>query len=372
MALVVPHRRGDESYNSKQDRRMNDRPAVITMASSSADSAVQPGRRPNSGQPAVRVEALGKDFRHPWTRRVKTAIHEIDFEVPEGEVFGLLGPNGAGKTTTLRVLLGLLAPSRGQAWLLGRPAGTPESRQDVGFLPENPYFYDHLTALEFLEFSGELAGLSGGAARAQAAELIERVGLGNAAKSRMRKYSKGMLQRAGLAHALMGRPRLLFLDEPMSGLDPIGRREVVDLVRELKAQGTTVVFSSHILHDVEVLCDRVAILRAGRLLATGTLDALLANGQGGAEIVLKPRGALALPPEFLGVRIEALAGRTRLTLSDASRASALVAWLAAHGHEIVALTPERRSLEDLFMDIFQGAHEVGGDPERARHERSGG
>ncbi|MEP7028283.1 MAG: ABC transporter ATP-binding protein [Candidatus Eisenbacteria bacterium] len=324
-----------------------------------------PDRRPGSDRSAVRVEGLGKDFRHPWTRRIKTAVHEVSFDVPEGGVFGLLGPNGAGKTTTLRVLLGLLPATRGRAFLLGRPAGPPESRQDVGFLPENPYFYDHLTALEFLEFSGELAGMSRAAARAQAHELIERVGLAHAARTRMRKYSKGMLQRAGLAHALMGRPRLLFLDEPMSGLDPIGRREVVDLIRELKAQGTTVVFSSHILHDVEVLCDRVAILRAGRLLKLGTLDALLEGGGAGAEIVVRSRGVFALPPEFLGVEIENVAGRVRLVLDDAARASALVAWLAGRGHEVISLTPERRSLEDLFMDMFQGAHDVGGDPERA-------
>jgi ABC-2 type transport system ATP-binding protein len=180
----------------------------------------------------------------------------------------------------------------------------------------------------------------------------------------MRKFSKGMLQRAGLAHALMGRPRLLFLDEPMSGLDPIGRREVVDLVRELKAAGTTVVFSSHILHDVEVLCDRVAILRAGRLLAAGTLEALLEQGDGGAEIVVRARGALALPPEFLGVEIEALGARTRLVVGDPGRAPALVAWLAAHGHDVLQLTPVRRTLEDLFMHMFEGAHDVGGDPER--------
>jgi ABC-2 type transport system ATP-binding protein len=333
-------------------------------------STFEPQSRPASGQVAVRVDGLGKDFRHNWTRKIKTAVHDISFEVPEGEVFGLLGPNGAGKTTTLRMLLGLLPPTRGQAFLLGRPAGPPESRQDVGFLPENPYFYDHLTALEFLEFSGELAGMPRSSARAQAKELVERVGLSHAATTRMRKYSKGMLQRAGLAHALMGRPRLLFLDEPMSGLDPIGRREVVDLIRELKEQGTTVVFSSHILHDVEVLCDRVAILRAGRLLRAGTLDALLEDGKAGAEIVLRPSGALALPPEYLGVSMEPFGHRIRLVLADASRASALVAWLAGHGHEVISLTPERHSLEDLFMDMFQGAHDVGGDPEReSRQDR---
>jgi ABC-2 type transport system ATP-binding protein len=321
-------------------------------------------RRPASGRRAVVVEGLGKDFRHPWTRRIKTAVHEISFDVPEGETLGLLGPNGAGKTTTLRMLLGLLPATRGEATLLGLPAGTPESREHVGFLPENPYFYDHLTALEFLEYSGELAGLTRGAARAQARDLVERVGLAGAAATRMRKYSKGMLQRAGLAHALMGRPRLLFLDEPMTGLDPIGRHEVAELVRDLKREGVTVVFSSHILHDVETLCDRVAILRAGRLLATGTLEELLGDGRGGAEIVAVPRGTLALPPEFAGVSIEPAGTRVRLVATDARRASALVAWLATHGHEVVSLSPERRSLEDLFMDMFHGAHEVGGDPER--------
>ncbi len=325
-------------------------------------------RRPASDQPAVEVLGLGKDFRHPWTRRTKTAVHEVSFAVPVGETFGLLGPNGAGKTTTLRMLLGLLPATRGEAHLLGRPAGPPVSREHVGFLPENPYFYDHLTALEFLEFSGELAGMSRGAARAQARELIERVGLGGAASTRMRKYSKGMLQRAGLAHALMGRPRLLFLDEPMSGLDPIGRREVADLVRELKKDGVTVIFSSHILHDIESLCDRVAILRAGRLLTTGSLEQLLADRQGGAEVVVLARGLLALPPEFVGAVIEPAGRRVRITLADSGRAPALVAWLVTHGHEVVSLVQDRRSLEDLFMDLFEGAHEVGGEPERSAGE----
>ncbi len=323
-----------------------------------------PAHRPASDRSAVRVDGLGKDFRHHWTRRVKTAVEAVSFVVPEGGAFGLLGPNGAGKTTTLRMLLGLLPATRGHARLLGQPAGTPESRVDVGFLPENPYFYDHLSGLEFLEYSGELAGLGRAAACAQARSLIERVGLGPSANVRLRKYSKGMLQRAGLAHALMGRPRLLFLDEPMTGLDPIGRHEVSELMRELKKDGVTVVFSSHILHDVETLCDRVAILRAGRLLAEGTMDDLLARGESGAEIVVVPRGTLALPPEFIGATMEATGGRVRIALADGGRASALVSWLVAHGHEVQALVPRRRSLEDLFMEMFQGAHNVGGEPER--------
>jgi ABC-2 type transport system ATP-binding protein len=341
--------------------------SILQFDSSSAASGFGPGPgrgRPASDHPAVAVDGLGKDFRHPWTRRIKTAVHAISFTIPEGETFGLLGPNGAGKTTTLRMLLGLLPATRGEARLLGRPAGTPESRSHVGFLPENPYFYDHLSALEFLEYSGELAGMRRAAARLQARELVERVGLATVADTRLRKYSKGMLQRAGLAHALMGRPRLLFLDEPMTGLDPIGRHEVAEIVRGLKRDGVTVVFSSHILHDVETLCDRVAILRAGRLLATGTMEQLLADGQGGAELVVAPRGTLALPPEFVGASLEPAGTRVRIALPSADRAPALVAWLVGHGHEIVSLVPERRSLEDLFMEMFHGAHEVGGDPER--------
>jgi ABC-2 type transport system ATP-binding protein len=330
------------------------------------------GERPSADRLAVEVRELGKDFRHNWTRRIKTAVHSVSFGVPRGSVFGLLGPNGAGKTTTLKMLLGILPATRGEAWLLGKPAGTPESRRRVGFLPENPYFYDHLTAEEFLIDSGELAGCGRASAKVQAKELLARVGLEGSAKTRMRKFSKGMLQRAGLAHALMGDPELLFLDEPMSGLDPIGRREVVDLLRELREEGRTIVFSSHILHDVETLCDRVLILRAGRVVAEGSLDTLLDSGRGeaAAEIVARASGPLLLPTEFAGAVIEPLGSRVRIVLPDASRANALVAWLAGHGVEILALSRERRSLEDLFMNLFQDAHEVGGERERSvRGER---
>ena len=341
---------------------------MVETADESAPGGPQAARR-GFDQPALRVESLRKDFRHPWTQRVKTAVHEISFDVPQGGAFGLLGPNGAGKTTTLRMILGLLPATRGRAWLLGRPAGTPESRTGVGFLPENPYFYDHLSAEEFLEYSGELAGLTRVAARAEGRELLERVGLGEVGRQRMRRYSKGMLQRAGLAHALMARPRLLFLDEPMSGLDPIGRREVADVIRDLKRDGTTVIFSSHILHDVETLCERVAILQAGRLVAEGALDTLLRKESGGAEVLVRPSGTLVLASEFLGVEIEPLGGLTRLTVRQPERLGPLVAWLVNQGHALASVTPERRSLEDLFLDMFRESHAVGGEPERV--ERTG-
>ena len=347
---------------------------ISGIAETGAAQAPAPGQRPTADRLAVEVRELGKDFRHNWTRRIKTAVHSVSFGVPQGSVFGLLGPNGAGKTTTLKMLLGLLPATRGEAWLLGRPAGLPSSRHRVGFLPENPYFYDHLTAEEFLIDSGALAGMGRASAKAQAKDLLVRVGLDGFSKSRMRKFSKGMLQRAGLAHALMGDPELLFLDEPMSGLDPIGRREVVDLLRELREEGRTIVFSSHILHDVETLCDRVVILRAGRVVAEGPLDRLLDGGHGDSagEIVARVSGPLLLPTEFAGVAIEPLGSRVRIVVPDSTRMNALVAWLAGHGVEIVSLSRERRSLEDLFMAMFQDAHEVGGDLERSASDGEGG
>jgi ABC-type Na+ transport system ATPase subunit NatA len=300
----------------------------------------------------VRIEGLGKDFRHPWTRRVKTAVHSISLEVPEGGVFGLLGPNGAGKTTTLRMLLGLLPPTRGEAFLLGRPAGTPESREDVGFLPENPYFYDHLTALEFLEFSGELAGMSRAAARTQAAELVE------VASSTRRRRACASTRRA--CCSATGPPAPPFLDEPMSGLDPIGRREVVDLIRELKARDDGRVLEPHPPR-------RRGAVRSRRHPAPGAArvghDGRAARGTAPARRSCSSRRP-ARAAASSSASDRALRGRTRLTMADATRASALVAWLASHGHEVIALTPERRSPEDLFMEMFQGAHEVGGDPER--------
>jgi ABC-2 type transport system ATP-binding protein len=230
--------------------------------------------------PAIEIAGLVKTFRVGFFRSRVEAVRGVSFEVCRGGIFGLLGPNGAGKTTILKVLMGLIRPDAGTLRILGRDARQPASRRRVGFLPENPYFHEYLTPRELLEFYGRLLGLGAGEIRRQRDELIERVGLADAARRPLRKFSKGMLQRIGLAQALLGDPELLVLDEPMSGLDPLGRRLISDLIEERHRAGVTVVFSSHILSDVERLCDRVVILHRGRKVADGTLDELVGPDAG--------------------------------------------------------------------------------------------
>ena len=327
----------------------------------------QAGRGPIrevSPLPPLRLTGVAKVFRDPMTLRRFTAVEDVSLTLVRGEIFGLLGPNAAGKTTTIKMILGLIRPTRGTVLLDGRDPRNPDARRRLGYLPENPCFYDHLSAVEYLDLVGSLCGIPPAIGRSRAAALLERLGLASHARKPLRKFSKGMTQRLGLAQALLNEPTLLVLDEPMSGLDPIGRREVVDLIRELKNAGTTVVFSSHILHDVETLCDRVVILRAGRLLAEGSLESLLEKEGSGAEILARASGTLILPMEFLGVNLSPAGSLVRLSVDAAERVTPLVAWLAAHGHQIVSVTPERHTLEDLFVNLFQDAHAVGGDPER--------
>ena len=310
--------------------------------------------RPESGRDglaaAVVAAGLGKTFRHPWTLRTKVAVDALSLTVERGEIFGLLGPNGAGKTTTLKMLLGLIRPTAGQAWLLGRPVGTPASRRDVGYLPENPYFFDRLTAREFLVFSGQLAGLAAGDARTRADAWLERLGLADRARTPLRKFSKGMVQRVGLAHALLTDPELVFLDEPMSGLDPLGRREFRDLILECRERGATVVFSSHILPDVELLCDRVCVLAGGRVARAGSLDELLAGDEGGAEVVVRGEGPLLLPPRLAGVSHVPRGQHLLLTVPHAALVDPALAHLLEKGFSIVSVTPRRRSLESVVVE----------------------
>ncbi|WP_305042495.1 ABC transporter ATP-binding protein [Geoalkalibacter sp.] len=235
----------------------------------------------------IKVEGLGKTYRESMGRGRVLALQDVSFEVPSGEVFGFLGPNGAGKSTTIKILLNLIRPDAGLATILGTDVRRPELRRQVGFLPENPYFYDYLSAWELLKFGGRTAGMDEAAINKRGVELLERVNLLAAAKRHLRTYSKGMVQRAGLALALIHDPQVVILDEPMSGLDPLGRKMVGDLIMELKSQGKTVLFSSHVLTDVERFCDRAAIIVNGRLRLVGALKELLSAGGSLEDVFLR-------------------------------------------------------------------------------------
>lgn len=273
------------------------------------------------------------------------AVDDLSFEVEQGEIFGLLGPNGAGKTTTLKMITSLLRPDRGAVTLFGRSPRDPEARKRLGFLPENPYFYDYLTAEEFLDLYGRLKGMPSAHRRVAVREQLVRVGLERHAKTALRKFSKGMVQRLGLAQAILDEPDLLILDEPMSGLDPVGRREVRDLILSYRAAGKTVLFSSHILQDAEMICDRVAIVRGGTLRSIGRLDDLVQRRVRWYEV-----GIQGKPPELSGV--ETLSGsgpRTLLKVPDIDTLTAFLAAVRESGGRVDSVWPRRETLEDVFL-----------------------
>ncbi len=302
------------------------------------------GRDVRTDFPLV-FRGVTKRYRtHFWQRPV-TSLAELDLEVRRGEVLGLLGPNGAGKTTTIKLALGLIFPDGGQVRLMGLPAADPAARARVGFLPENPWFPDDLTGRELVEFAGRLHGLPAADRRRRATELLELVGLGEAADRAIRKYSKGMVQRAGMARALVADPAFVILDEPMSGLDPIGRREFRDLILSLRDRGVTVLFASHVLADAEMLCDRVAILRGGRLVEVQELGALESRRRIlGWEV--EARGGGAVP----GAEEVSRRGEERLLrFPPDTDAEGILAALRAAGARPVAIVPRRETLEDLFL-----------------------
>ena len=306
-------------------------------------------------QPQVRTHGLGKTFRVGfWARRVR-AVTDLSLEVRAGEIFGLLGPNGAGKTTTLKMLLGFVRPTAGEAFIGEERVGTVASRRHLGYLPENPALYEFLRGDEYLVFAGRLAGLSRHDARRSAVRLLERVGLAGRADRPIRKFSKGMVQRLALAQALLGDPRIVILDEPMSGLDPIGRKDVRDLILELREEGRTVLFSTHILSDEEAICDRVGLLVEGRLTDCGALADLVAPGARAVELVVENAG-----PELVarlqgdGTRVLQRDRATVLTFSDEGRARAALSAAVVAGATVVSLTPHRRSLEELFVSRARG------------------
>lgn len=307
----------------------------------------------------VQIQQLRKIFRVGfWGRRV-TAVDGISFDVQRGEIFGFLGPNGAGKTTTIKMLMGLIYPSGGTAALFGQPIGDPAAKAKVGFLPESPYFYDYLTGREFLRFYGHLFGMMGNRLNARVDELLDLVGMTHASDLQLRKFSKGMLQRVGIAQALINDPELVVLDEPMSGLDPIGRKEVRDLILRLKESGKTVMLSSHILHDAEVLCDRVAMIMRGKLVACGPVSELIAGDTTHEVEMVIDR----LLPEALD-RIKPLASkvvlqgeRVMVVLSSQQRVDEVLEVIRSTKAKLVAVTPHKASLEDLFIRKATGVQQ---------------
>src|SRR6266404_5884187 len=240
---------------------------------------------------AIEISGLQKSYSVGFFRKTeKVALKDLSLEVHEGEIFGLLGPNGAGKTTTLKLLMGLMFPTSGSARILGMEIDDPRMKAQIGFLPEQPYFYDYLTAKELLEYYAQLSGVPAKERRKRVEEMLARVGLSGAACVQLRKFSKGMLQRVGLAQAILHCPKMVFLDEPMSGLDPMGRREVRDLIQELQQEGKTVFFSTHILSDAEALCNRVAVIHQGELRGAGAVADLTAQANRKVEIIFYGHG----------------------------------------------------------------------------------
>ncbi len=281
-------------------------------------------------------------------RRVD-AVCGVSFDVAAGSIFGFLGPNGAGKTTTIKMLTGLIAPTAGSASLFGQPVGNPRVLAKVGFLPENPYVYPYLTPLEFVEMCGQLSGLRGKACRDRAKVALERTGVWYAADRQVRRLSKGMLQRTGLAAALVAEPELLILDEPMSGLDPVGRKEIKDLILEERAAGRTIFFSTHILADVEALCDRVAILRKGKVVVSGVLSELLRAGAQSTQLVLGGVSApLAAALEAGGAMVSYAGDRAVVTLPGEGVDAVLRQALDA-GASVVEVSAHHTTLEELFV-----------------------
>jgi len=309
--------------------------------------------------PAIlRTEALTKNFEVGVRRRRVHAVRDLSLSVEEGEIFGFVGPNGAGKTTTIKMLMGLIFPTSGRAFIFDAPIPSRDAQRRLGYLPENPSTYDFLTGLEAMRFYGRLSGVAGADLGRRADELLGLVGLSDAADRQVRKYSKGMQQRLGIAQALVGDPAFVVLDEPMSGLDPIGRKEVRDLILELRRRGKTVFFSTHILPDVESLCDRVGVILGGELRDVGRIGDLLSPRVRSVEAVLDvPEGAA----EGVGrARLVSRDGaRMVLSFPDLESANAAARATLEAGGGVVSLVPHRETLEDFFVRRFEEGRAAG-------------
>jgi ABC-2 type transport system ATP-binding protein len=298
----------------------------------------------------LEVNGLRKVFHIGFCRKRVEAVRNSTFNVRRGEIFGLLGPNGAGKTTTIKTILRLIFPTEGVIRLFGRSAGDPEATKRVGYMPENPYVYQYLKPLEFLDLCGRLTGIPGSELRDRSEAMVDKVGLRHAIDRPIGKFSKGMMQRVGLAQALLHDPELLVLDEPMSGLDPIGRKEVRDLLLEQRERGKTLLFTSHILSDVELLCDRVVIMRHGEITAEGQVHELLQSPRRRVEIRISGASpALRDSLSSRGVIVEYGGGHLTLEAEGDKAVDEILRVSSAAGARLDALVPERQTLESFFL-----------------------
>jgi ABC-2 type transport system ATP-binding protein len=300
--------------------------------------------------PAIEILGLTKDFPIGfWRPRMRRALDNLAFQVEDGEVFGFLGPNGAGKTTTMKLLMGLIFPTSGTARVRGRSIDDIEMHREIGYLPEQPYFYDYLTARELLDYYARFANYSATERRGRVGRFLERVGLAAAGDVQLRKFSKGMLQRAGIALAILHDPPVVILDEPMSGLDPVGRREVRDIMLDLKQQGRTVFFSTHILSDAEMLCDRVAVVAGGKLQGVGAPREIVTMKSHSMDILFETREGRALPAG-LAEHATRIGARTSVTVTE-DQLYATLEQLRSCEARILSVSPVHLTLEDYFFQL---------------------
>jgi len=293
---------------------------------------------------AIETRGMQKIYYSGFLRQPSTGLEGLDLEVLRGEVFGFIGPNGAGKTTTIKCLVGLQYPTAGQAFLMGTPIDHPEARRKLGFLPERPYFYQHLTAREFLNFYGQLFDIPTAVRRNRIGELLTRVDLERVADVPLRQYSKGMLQRAGIAQALINDPELIILDEPMSGLDPLGRRLIRDLILHERSRGRTVFFSSHVLSDVQSICNRVGLVAGGRLRAIGSIDELLSEQVENVDCTVRVPGDVTLTGQPVATQ-----GDERILRLPPDQLDTLLDQVRQCGGQVIQVLPNRKTLEDLLL-----------------------
>jgi len=300
--------------------------------------------------PAIETQSLTKEYPHGFLHlKRKTSLENLTMQVEDGEVFGFLGPNGAGKSTTIKLLMGIIFPTAGSAQILGKPVSDVGMHQDIGYLPEQPYFYDYLTAAEVLDYFARFHGFSAAERKERVQKILRKVGLETAGKIQLRRFSKGMLQRVGLALAIVHDPKLLILDEPMSGLDPVGRREMRDIILELKNAGKTILFSTHILADAETLCDRVGVIAGGQLRGVGAPGSIVGVKSLGMEIIFELTGSGA-QMEKVRAKATKSGANYRMSVSEAELYAALDELRGASA-TIISVTQIKPTLEDFFMEL---------------------